>query len=193
MKQRIDRIMGRLEEALDWGGVKKDVALLAIGGIALLISLFEPHGMREALPFDPAWIAIVLCGIPILCEAVIGLVTEFDITADVLVAIALIASVAIGETFAAGEVAFIMQLGGLLEELTVERASERRHREARPPDAAHGAPHRPPRSRACRPRAGRAVIRPHRRDPGRAGMRRRPSEARPCIRGADRGGERAGG
>lgn len=123
MKQRIDRIMGRLEESLSWGGVKKDVALLTIGGIALLISLFEPHGMREALPFDPAWIAIVLCGIPILREAVIGLVTEFDITADVLVAIALIASVAIGETFAAGEVAFIMQLGGLLEELTVERAS----------------------------------------------------------------------
>ena len=122
MKQRIDRIMGRLEEALGWGGVKKDIALLAIGGIALLISLFEPQGMREALPFDPAWIAIVLCGIPILCEAVIGLVTEFDITADVLVAIALIASVAIGETFAAGEVAFIMQFGGLLEELTVERA-----------------------------------------------------------------------
>ena len=64
----------------------------------------------------------MLCGAPILCEAATGLVTEFDITADVLVAIALVASVCIGETFAAGEVAFIMQLGGLLEELTVQRA-----------------------------------------------------------------------
>ena len=36
--------------------------------------------------------------------------------------LALIASVCIGETFAAGEVAFIMQLGGLLEELTVAKA-----------------------------------------------------------------------
>ena len=66
--------------------------------------------------------AIVLCGIPILLEAVIGLVARFDIKADVLVSIALIASLIIGEDFAAGEVAFIMQLGGLLEELTVARA-----------------------------------------------------------------------
>ena len=50
------------------------------------------------------------------------LVTAFDIKADVLVPLALIASVCIGETFAAGEVAFIMQLGGLLEELTVAKA-----------------------------------------------------------------------
>ncbi|MCD7834950.1 MAG: cation-translocating P-type ATPase [Lachnospiraceae bacterium] len=35
---------------------------------------------------------------------------------------ALIASVCIGEDFAAGEVSFIMQLGGLLEDLTVARA-----------------------------------------------------------------------
>ncbi len=74
------------------------------------------------LPFDPAWIAIVLCGVPIVLEAVIGLVTAFDIKADVLVSIALIASVVIGEDFAAGEVAFIMQLGGLLEDLTVAKA-----------------------------------------------------------------------
>ena len=48
--------------------------------------------------------------------------TAFDIKADVLVSLALVASVCIGEDFAAGEVAFIMQLGALLEELTVSRA-----------------------------------------------------------------------
>ncbi len=48
--------------------------------------------------------------------------TEFDIKADVLVSLALIASVIIGEYFAAGEVAFIMQLGALLEDLTVAKA-----------------------------------------------------------------------
>ena len=79
-------------------------------------------GPVSALPFDPAWLAILLCGVPILLEAFIGLVTAFDIKADVLVSLALIASVAIGETFAAGEVAFIMQLGALLEDLTVARA-----------------------------------------------------------------------
>ena len=66
--------------------------------------------------------AIVLCGVPIVLEALIGLITAFDIKADVLVSLALIASVFIGEDFAAGEVAFIMQLGALLEDVTVARA-----------------------------------------------------------------------
>ena len=61
-------------------------------------------------------------GIPIIMEAIIGLVTIFDIKADVLVSLALIASVLIHEDFAAGEVAFIMQLGALLEDLTVAKA-----------------------------------------------------------------------
>src|SRR5699024_8685126 len=74
------------------------------------------------LPFDPAWVAIILCGVPIILEAVIGLVTAFDIKADVLVSIALVASVVSREDFAAGEVAFIMQLGARLEDLTVARA-----------------------------------------------------------------------
>ena len=51
-----------------------------------------------------------------------GLFTRFDIKADVLVSLALLASVAIGEIFAAGEIAFIMQLGSLLEERTVAKA-----------------------------------------------------------------------
>ena len=110
--------MKALERFLEWGGVKKDVTLLVISGAALLASIFH----LLPLPFDPAWVAIVLCGIPIILEAVIGLVTEFDIKADVLVSIALIASVVIGEDFAAGEVAFIMQLGALLEDLTVAKA-----------------------------------------------------------------------
>ena len=74
------------------------------------------------MPVNPAWVAIILCGVPIVLEAVIGLITAFDIKADVLVSLALIASVCIGEDFAAGEVAFIMQLGALLEDLTVAKA-----------------------------------------------------------------------
>lgn len=45
--------------------------------------------------------------------------------ADVIVSMALIAPICIGEIFAAGEIAFIMQLGALLEELTVARAQPR--------------------------------------------------------------------
>ena len=112
------RLMHKLENLLEMGGIKKDITLLILSGIAVLCSLakFQPFS------FDMAWIAIILCGIPIILEAVIGLVTEFDIKADVLVSLALIASICIGENFAAGEVAFIMQLGGLLEELTVAKA-----------------------------------------------------------------------
>ena len=111
--------MEKLEALLKWGGVKKDVICLVLGGISLLVSIF---GLAPGLPFDPAWVAIILCGVPIILEAVIGLVTAFDIKADVLVSMALIASVIIGEDFAAGEVAFIMQLGSLLEDLTVAKA-----------------------------------------------------------------------
>lgn len=111
-------VINALERALEWGGTKKDIVLLIFSGAALVISIFD----LIPLPFDAAWIAILLCGIPIIIEACIGLITAFDIKADVLVSLALIAAVAIGEDFAAGEVAFIMQLGALLEDLTVARA-----------------------------------------------------------------------
>ena len=107
-----------IEKLNEWGGTRRDIAFLAVSGIALLISIL---GVLD-LPVDPAWVAILLCGVPILLEALHGLITAFDIKADVLVSIALVASVVIGEDFAAGEVAFIMQLGALLEELTVARA-----------------------------------------------------------------------
>ena len=110
--------MKTLEKMLEWGGIRRDITFLVISGIALAASLMHirPAGI------DPAWAAIILCGIPIILEAVIGFVTAFDIKADVLVSMALIASVIIGEIFAAGEVAFIMQLGALLEDLTVAKA-----------------------------------------------------------------------
>ena len=112
------KLTDKIEAFLEWGGTRREVVLLVISGAALLASIFE----LAPLPFDPAWVAIILCGVPIILEAFVGLVTAFDIKADVLVSLALIASVAIGEDFAAGEVAFIMQLGALLEDLTVARA-----------------------------------------------------------------------
>lgn len=111
-------LMKKLEEVLELGGTKKDITFLVISGIALILSLAFP----DSFPVNPGWVAILLCGVPIILEAVTGLVTAFDIKADVLVSLALIASLCIGETFAAAEVAFIMQLGGLLEELTVAKA-----------------------------------------------------------------------
>lgn len=114
----MNKFIEKTEAFMELGGIRKDIAFLVLGGLSLIISLFD----LITLPFDAAWIAIILCGIPIIMEAVIGLITAFDIKADVLVSLALIASVCIGEDFAAGEVAFIMQLGALLEDLTVARA-----------------------------------------------------------------------
>ena len=116
------KLMYRLEEIIEIGGIKKDIVLLVIGGMSLILSLLNRYLAFLPLPFDIAWVAIVLCGIPIILEAIIGMVTRFDIKADVLVSLALIASVCIHEDFAAGEVAFIMQLGALLEDLTVAKA-----------------------------------------------------------------------
>ncbi len=110
--------MRHIEAFLSWGGTRREIVCLVISGLALIVSIAD----LLPLPFDAAWVAIILCGVPIILEAVVGLVTAFDIKADVLVSLALIASVIIGEDFAAGEVAFIMQLGGLLEDLTVARA-----------------------------------------------------------------------
>jgi heavy metal translocating P-type ATPase len=102
-------------------GENRALALAGVSLVSLILSFFK---VRGNLPLDPAWVAIVLCGWPIVKGAVVGLVREFDVTADVLVAMALIAALFIGEYFAAGEVAFIMALGSLLEERTLRKARE---------------------------------------------------------------------
>ena len=77
----MNKIIEKAENFMEFGGVKKDIVLLIISGTALLISIFD----LVPLPFDAAWAAIILCGIPIMIEAIIGLITAFDIKADVLV------------------------------------------------------------------------------------------------------------
>ena len=98
---------------------RRTIVYLIVSGLSLATS-FLP--IVRSLPFDPAWIAVILCGVPILKEAAEGLLMRFDIKADVLVSMALVASVAIGEVFAAGEIAWIMTIGALLEDLTVQKA-----------------------------------------------------------------------
>ena len=90
--------------------------------VALVLSI--TGALKSALPFDVAWAAILLCGVPILVGAFRGVVFERNIKADLLVSLALIASAATGELFAAGEVALIMQIGSLLEDYTSGKAKE---------------------------------------------------------------------
>ena len=100
----------------------RNILFVVISAAALIFSLTGV--MKNKFPFDIAWIAIILCGIPILVESVTSLIKERDIKADMLVSIALVASISIGEYFAAGEVAWIMAIGTLLEDMTARKARQ---------------------------------------------------------------------
>ena len=106
-----------------------------VAGIFLLIDL-APHLMEEFggppvhlrfLPFEPAWVTILISGIPLLYLAIWRIIYNRGITkisSALLICIAMVAALSIGEMFAAGEVAFIMALGALLEDATTNRAKK---------------------------------------------------------------------
>ncbi len=104
-------------------------------GVFLLLDLV-PHLIEEFggtpvqlsfLPFDPAWITIVISGIPLLYLAIWRIIHNHGISkisSALLICIAMFAAIAIGDLFAAGEVVFIMAIGALLEEATTNRAKK---------------------------------------------------------------------
>ncbi|WP_313582498.1 cation transporter [Lacrimispora sp.] len=97
------------------------LTMTIISGAFLVLSLILLLTGKE-VPLNPAWITILLSGYPLIYLAVTRLVYEKWISSALLISIAMAASVAIGEFFAAGEVAFIMAIGAILEEKTVERS-----------------------------------------------------------------------
>ena len=107
-----------------WLENEPKVTLVCAAASAAALILSITGALKAVLPFDIAWVAIVLCGVPILVGAFKGVVFEHDIKADLLVSLALIASAATKEFFAAGEVALIMQIGSLLEDFTSDKARE---------------------------------------------------------------------
>lgn len=112
--------MHRLHEVLS--GVPATVA----SGAFLLASLILII-MKVEAPVDPAWVAVIISGIPLVYMAVWNILYSEGInkiTSELLVSLAMIACIAIGDIFAAGEIAFIMAIGSILEEKTVERAKK---------------------------------------------------------------------
>lgn len=94
-----------------------------VGGVFLAISLILIlTGTKIPSYMNPAWVTIVICGLPLLYLAISRLIYEHWISSALLIVMAMIASLFIGEIFAAGEVCFIMALGALLEDYTVERS-----------------------------------------------------------------------
>ena len=97
-----------------------------IGGTFLVASLVL---MLTKTPFlvDPAWVTIIVCGFPLLYLAISRIIVNegmSKISSALLISIAMIASIIIGELFAAGEVAFIMAIGAILEEKTINKAKK---------------------------------------------------------------------
>ena len=92
-----------------------------ISGIFLAASLILMLTGTE-VAVDPAWVTVVLSGYPLLYLAITRLVKQKWISSCLLISIAMAASLFIGELFAAGEVAFIMAIGAILEDMTVARA-----------------------------------------------------------------------
>ena len=121
--------------------LKKFVDFLAglpmtiVAGVFLLLDLV-PHLTAEFggeaihlpfLPFDPAWITIIISGIPLLYLAIWRIIHNpgiRKISSALLICIAMFAAIYIGDLFAAGEVVFIMAIGALLEEATTNRAKK---------------------------------------------------------------------
>lgn len=97
---------------------KVGISLIFISAVCVILSVIPSLKYLSG-------IAIILCGIPIIKDCIIGLITELDIKADLLVTIAIIASLHIGELFAAAEIATIMALGGFLEEYIVSKTQDK--------------------------------------------------------------------
>lgn len=95
-----------------------------VGGVFLVASLLLSWQGVD-VPVDPAWATVVISGVPLLYLAVWRIVHNpgiSKISSALLITIAMFAAIAIGDLFAAGEVAFIMAIGAILEERTTNRA-----------------------------------------------------------------------
>lgn len=102
------------------------IPMTIIGGVFLVVSLVLSL-MKITVLIDPAWVAVIFCGIPLLYLSIWRVIHNTGISkisSALLISIAMIAAIAIGDLFAAGEIAFIMAIGAILEEKTTERAKK---------------------------------------------------------------------
>lgn len=96
------------------------------GGLFLLASLILMLLNIDVI-VDPAWVSVIICGIPLLYLAIWRVIYNkgmSKISSALLISIAMIAAILIGDIFASGEVAFIMAIGAILEDKTAERSKK---------------------------------------------------------------------
>ena len=116
-------------------GILSGLYMTILAGLFLLLDgiphLIEEFGgqssFQNIFPFEPSWVTVIICGFPLVYLSIRRIVYNkgiSKISSALLISMAMFAAVAIGDIFAAGEVAFIMALGALLEEATTERAKK---------------------------------------------------------------------
>lgn len=122
----------------------RQIIILAVSLVFLIPGYFNwheisgGHGALMAFYYvNPAWVSVILCGIPLYIKAYKAL-SHKKLNAAVLISIAMTASIVLeivglcginvstdahshSYVFAAGEIAFLMGLGELLEDLTVKK------------------------------------------------------------------------
>ncbi|MDE6967729.1 MAG: cation-translocating P-type ATPase [Clostridia bacterium] len=130
------------------GDAKRDniinIVKLVVSLAFLIAGYFNWHAISMKAPWtiafhyvNPAWVTLIICGIPILVGAVKSLARK-KITASVLISVAMLSAVILeivgffynidagghshSYVFVAGEVAFLMAIGGAIEDFTVKKS-----------------------------------------------------------------------
>ena len=119
-KKEVSEMLKRINDFL------AGLPMTVVGGVLLVFSFVLPR-VGISLPVDPAWGTVVISGNPLLYLAVWRIIYNpgiSKISSALLITIAMFAAIAIGDLFAAGEVAFIMAIGALLEDATTNRAKK---------------------------------------------------------------------
>jgi len=120
-KKDVNKFVKALDKARDF---LVSIPMTIVSGVFLVVSLVLLLTETE-VPVDPAWVPLIISGVPLLYLAVRRIIFEpkiKKISSALLITIAMIAAIFIDEVFAAGQVAFIMALGEILETITTARA-----------------------------------------------------------------------
>lgn len=96
---------------------------IVIAATSILLIGYWLEWLTNILGINTALLAAIIGGLPIIKEAVSAIYHRGDTKVGLLVSIAIVASIAIGEYFAAAEVALIMTIGEMLEHITLEKSN----------------------------------------------------------------------
>lgn len=103
-----------------WTAAARGTRATVISGLWVAWAAYY-HIMDIVPVWDPSWVTFLISGLPLYYIGLYWL-GKRELTSALLVSIAMTACIALGEVFAAAEVAWIMALGEVLEDKTVARA-----------------------------------------------------------------------